>query len=126
MTESTLEPELRDNIDAAAQFLKGKIRRTPLEPSAELERILGVPVWLKLESLQLTGSFKIRGAWFRLSRLTAAERNAGVLTCSAGNHGKAVTYAARTLDLRPVICVPASVDPAKYNGMLALGAEVRV
>lgn len=126
MTESPLESELRDNIEQAAKFLNGKIRRTPVERSPELERILGVPVWLKLESLQLTGSFKIRGAWFRLSRLTTAEREAGVLTCSAGNHGKAVAYAARALDLRPVICVPASVDRAKYNGMLALGADVRV
>jgi len=118
--------ELRARIDEARSFLKGKIRHTPMEPSPGLSKILGVPVWLKLESLQLTGSFKIRGAWFRLSRLSASERDTGILTCSAGNHGKAVAYAAKALGIRPVICVPASVDRAKYDGMIALGAEVRV
>jgi threonine dehydratase len=118
--------ELRQQIQEATTFLKGKIRHTPIEPSPGLSKILGVPVWLKMESLQLTGSFKIRGAWFRLSRLTANERDSGILTCSAGNHGKAVAYAAKALGLRPIICVPASVDRAKYDGMVALGAEVRV
>src|ERR1051326_8460099 len=118
--------KLRAQIDEAASFLKRRIRRTPVEPSPVLSDILGVPVWLKMESLQLTGSFKIRGAWFRLSLLTPEERASGILTCSAGNHGKAVAYAAKTMGLRTVICVPASVDRAKYQGMVALGAEVRV
>lgn len=118
--------ELRAQIGEAAAFLKAKIRRTPLEASPQLSKILGVPVWLKLESLQLTGSFKIRGAWFRLSRLTTSERASGILTCSAGNHGKAVAYAAKAVGIRPAICVPASVDRAKYEGMVALGADVRV
>jgi threonine dehydratase len=91
-----------------------------------LSRLLEQPVWLKLESQQLTGSFKIRGAWFRLSRLSASERDSGILTCSAGNHGKAVAYAAKELGIRAVICVPSSVDRAKYEGMVALGADVRV
>ena len=118
--------ELRALIDEAKLFLKGKIRQTPMEPSPVLSKILGVPVRLKLESQQLTGSFKIRGAWFRLSRLSASERDSGILTCSAGNHGKAVAYAAKALGIRAVICVPASVDRAKYEGMVALGADVRV
>jgi threonine dehydratase len=121
-----MSEELRAQIDAATAFLDGKIRHTPIEPSPGLSRILGVPVWLKLESLQLTGSFKIRGAWFRLSRLTRSERDRGILTCSAGNHGKGVAYAAKALGIRPVICVPSSVDRAKYDGMVALGADVRV
>lgn len=118
--------ELRTQIEEATSFLKGKIRHTPVEPSPWLSNVLGVPVWLKLESLQLTGSFKIRGAWFRLSRLSASERDSGILTCSAGNHGKAVAYASKALGIRAVICVPASVDRAKYDGMVALGTEVRV
>jgi len=110
----------------AAEFLEGRVRRTPVERSPGLSEVLGVPVWLKLESLQLTGSFKIRGALFRLSRLTEQERREGVVTCSAGNHGKAVAYAAHQQGVRATICVPRSVDRAKYEGMLALGAEVLV
>ncbi len=123
---SDLEAQLRAQIAEAAAFLEGKIRRTPVEPSPKLAALLGVPVWLKLESLQLTGSFKIRGAWFRLSRLTDDERASGILTCSAGNHGKAIAYAARELGIHATICVPSSVDRAKYEGMTALGADVRV
>ena len=102
------------------------MRRTPLEFSDGLSERLGVPVWLKLESMQLTGSFKIRGALFRLSQLSEAERRDGVVTCSAGNHGKAVAYAARQCGVGATICVPRSVDRAKYEGMLTLHADVRV
>lgn len=76
--------------------------------------------------MQLTGSFKIRGALFRISRLTKQERSDGIVTCSAGNHGKAVAYAARGAGVRATICVPRSVDRSKYEGMVAMGADVRV
>ncbi len=109
-------------IQEASTFLQGKIRQTPLEHSPELSRTLSVPVYLKLENLQLTGSFKIRGAWFKLARLGAPT----VLTCSAGNHGKGVAYAARELGIRAIVCVPNTIDQAKYKGMLAYGAEVRI
>jgi threonine dehydratase len=104
-------------ICEAARFLEGKVRRTPVEHSAGLSEILGVPVWLKLESMQLTGSFKIRGAMFAISRLKEE-----VITCSAGNHGKAVAYVARGA----TICVPRSVDQSKLSAMIAMGADVRV
>ena len=117
---------MRDLIVEAAAFLKSRIRRTPLEPSPALSDLLGVPVSLKLESMQLTGSFKIRGALFRISRLTPQERREGVVTCSAGNHGKAVAYAAREVRIRATICLPRSVDRSKYEGMVAMGADVRV
>src|SRR5579863_10457085 len=107
-----------DLIAEASEFLRGRIRRTPVEFSPGLAQTLGVPVWLKLESMQLTGSFKIRGALFRISRLTAEERSDGVITCSAGNHGKAVAYAARERAIRATICVPRSVDRAKFDGMI--------
>jgi threonine dehydratase len=113
-------------IQEAATFLAPRIRRTPIEPSPVLSAILGVPVSFKLESRQLTGSFKIRGALFRISCLTTEERHAGVLTCSAGNHGKAVAYAAGETGVRAVICVPRSVDRSKHDAMVALGADVRV
>jgi threonine dehydratase len=108
----------------ARQALKGRIRATPLEPSPRLSERAGVPVSLKLESLQTTGSFKLRGAFFTIQRLSAEERARGVVTCSAGNHGKAVAYVARELEVRATIHVPRGVDESKYRGMLALGAEV--
>lgn len=113
-------------IEEAAAFLEGRIRRTPVEHSPELSKILGVPVFFKLESMQLTGSFKIRGALFRMSRLNERERRDGVITCSAGNHGKAVAYAARKMGVAAAICVPKSVDRAKLAAMVESGADVRV
>ena len=113
-------------IDEAREFLRPRIRRTPVEASPGLSAKLGVPTWLKLESMQLTGSFKIRGAFFRLSRASEAERRNGITTCSAGNHGKAVAYAARELGMRATIFVPKGVDEAKYRGMVSFGAEVKV
>ena len=113
-------------IQEAIDFLTPRIRRTPLEHSPALSAIAGVPVWMKLEFLQRTGSFKLRGAWFRMSRLTADERASGIFTCSAGNHGKAIAYAAREMKVHATICVPNSVDEVKYRGMIDLGAEVRV
>jgi threonine dehydratase len=108
----------------ARRALAGRIRRTPVEHSPALSEVAGVPVWLKLESLQLTGSFKIRGAWFVLSRLSGQERRAGVVTCSAGNHGKAVAYVAHELGIAAEIHVPKHVDESKYRDMVASGARV--
>jgi threonine dehydratase len=110
-------PALVTLIREAGEFLAGKVRRTPVEYSKGLSELLGVPVWLKLESLQLTGSFKIRGAMFAVSKL-----NEAVITCSAGNHGKAVAYVKKGA----TICVPRSVDRSKLTAMVAMGADVRV
>ena len=119
-----MPPLSRALVEDARAFLSGRIRRTPLEESPGLSTLLGAPVLLKLESLQITGSFKIRGALFRLSLLSEAQKRAGIATCSAGNHGKAVAYAARSLGLVPTIYVPASVDESKWRAMSALGATV--
>jgi threonine dehydratase len=108
----------------ARRAIEGRVRRTPIEASPALSELAGAAVFLKLESLQLTGSFKIRGAWFVLSRLSAGERQRGLVTCSAGNHGKAVAYVARALGIPAEIHVPRDVDQAKYQAMLALGAQV--
>ena len=108
----------------ARRALEGRIRRTPIEASPALSEAAGAPVFLKLESLQITGSFKIRGAYFVLSRLSADERLRGIVTCSAGNHGKAVAFVARELAVPAEIHVPRDVDQAKYQAMLALGATV--
>lgn len=108
----------------ARRALEGHIRRTPIEPSPALSDAANAPVFLKLESLQVTGSFKIRGACYVLSRLSADERQRGIVTCSAGNHGKAVAVMARALGVPAEIHVPRDVDQAKYQAMLALGARV--
>lgn len=113
-----------EEISAASAFLKGKVRHTPLERSPLLSEMLGVPVFCKLENLQITGSFKVRGALYRLSKLSAMERGRGVITASAGNHGKGVAYAAKEFGTRAIVYVPRNVDGAKLEGMLALGAEV--
>ncbi len=114
----------RERMEAAARLLEGRIRRTPVEPSPGLSERLGVPVWLKLECLQVTGSFKVRGAFVRMTELSESERRRGIVTCSAGNHGKGVAYVGRDLGIATTIYVPATVDEAKYRGMLALGAQV--
>ena len=113
-------------VEEAAELLRGEIVTTPLEESKELSARLGVPVWLKLECLQRTGSFKIRGALFQLARLPQEQRNRGVITCSAGNHGKAVAEAAQRSGVRATVCVPKSVDASKLHGIASRGAEVRI
>jgi len=110
-------------IDRAASFLEPRVRRTPVELSPDLSERLGVPVWLKLENLQITGSFKIRGAWFACAELER-EGVRELATCSAGNHGEGVAWAARDLGIRATIFVPKSVDAAKLEAMRALGANV--
>jgi threonine dehydratase len=111
-------------VDEARRALEGRIRRTPIEASPALSEAASAPVLLKLESLQLTGSFKIRAACFVLSRMSSEERRRGIVTCSAGNHGKAVAYMARELGVPTEIHVPRDVDQAKHQAMLALGAKV--
>jgi threonine dehydratase len=107
-------------IEEARRVLDGQILTTPVEPS-------NIPgVLFKCEHLQRTGSFKIRGAFFRLSQLTPAERARGVLTCSAGNHGKAVAYAGKLLGIPAVVCLPNSVDTAKQRAIESPGAQVRI
>ncbi len=111
-------------ISEAASFLTGRIRRTPVEFSPGLSASLGTSVYLKLECLQETGSFKVRGAFFALSR--AQKRGLDrVATCSAGNHGRGIAFAARKLGMEATIFVPSGVDESKERAMIALGADVR-
>lgn len=111
------------DFDAARASLAGVARVTPLLESHELAARVGRPVLLKAESLQVTGSFKVRGAAARLAALSAAERGAGVVACSSGNHGRAVAWVASRLGIPATICVPAWVDPVKLEGIRAAGAE---
>ncbi len=115
---------MKDLVDQANKFLQGKIRKTPVEFSPQLSTLMGSPVYLKLECLQLTGSFKIRGALFYLSTLSVVEKKQGVAACSAGNHGLGVAYAAKELGVPCTIYVTQSVDQAKYDKLVELGARV--
>ncbi len=117
-------PMSLDLIYDASKFLQGKIRRTPLEFSPQLSGILDAPVYLKLESNQITGSFKARGALFRAAQLTPQERKSGIFTCTTGNHGLGVAYAASQANIATTIYVPSNIDAVKYQGMTKLGATV--
>lgn len=116
---------MQNLIDQAIKFLEGKIRKTPIEFSPKLSKLLGQPIYLKLECLQLTGSFKVRGGFFYLSTLNTEERKQGVAACSAGNHGLGIAYAGKELQVPCTVFVPKSVDQAKYNKLIALGAHVK-
>lgn len=98
VTDTTASPipTLAD-IEAARETIAGVARVTPMETSKFLEGLLGSPVHLKCENLQRTGAYKVRGAYNRLSTLSAAEREAGVVAASAGNHAQGVAFAAREL-----------------------------
>jgi threonine dehydratase len=104
-------------IEQARERIKAIARRTPIERSRWLTSELGREIWLKLECFQVTGSFKIRGAMARLSRLSEAEKARGVLTVSAGNHGLAVAHCAEALSLRATIVVPETASRAKVAGL---------
>lgn len=116
-------PTLADFEDAAAT-LEGVIAHTPLDVSQHLSDVLGVPVHLKLENLQRTGSFKIRGATYRLSRLTAEERARGVVAASAGNHAQGVALAAKALGIHATIFMPLGVPVPKLLATRGYGADV--
>jgi threonine dehydratase len=118
-------PELvtLEAIRAAAQHLRGVAVRTPLLPVDELAERLGVPVFVKPESLQRVGAFKLRGA-FTLVRQLAAEGTRGVITYSSGNHGQAVAYVARRFKLRAVVVMPETAPATKRRGVERWGGEV--
>jgi threo-3-hydroxy-L-aspartate ammonia-lyase len=114
-----------DRVKAAAARLDGVAHRTPLLTSSALDRRCAARVVLKAEPFQRSGSFKFRGAYNRLSLLTTAARDAGVVAFSSGNHGAAVALAARLLGIEAVIVVPADGSAAKLSAIEAYGAELR-
>jgi len=112
-------------IEEAARFLKPKLIRTPVEYSSVLSKYLGVPVYLKLEFLQQTGSFKFRGGLYAISCLSAEEKKRGVATCSAGNHGLALATAAKEAQIPCTVFVPKTVEQVKFDKLRDLGANVQ-
>ena len=112
-------------VEGASARLRPYVRRTPLERSARLSRELDCEVLLKLECQQLTGSFKLRGAYNKLLQLGSEECARGVLAASTGNHGLAVAHAAARLGIEALVYVPRTADPAKLEGIASAGAELR-
>jgi threonine dehydratase len=111
-------------IERARERLEGVARVTPVFPSETLSRLAGRPVHLKAENLQRTGSFKIRGAYTKLSNLSSEELAAGVVAASAGNHGQAVAWAARELGAHAHVFMPFYSPMAKLDATRSYGAEV--
>jgi threonine dehydratase len=123
MATTRTGPTLAD-IEAARGRIAGLARVTPVSTSETLSRLARRPVSLKAENLQRTGSFKIRGAVNRIATLGEAERAAGVVTASAGNHGQAVALAAREAGVRATVFMPEDAPMAKVDATRSYGAEV--
>jgi threonine dehydratase len=116
-------PTPKDVRDAAVR-IAGVVTRTPLVPAAELSALAGGEVFLKLECLQVGGSFKIRGALNALLSLSKEERARGVVASSAGNHGRGIAIAAQKLGVRATVFVPSTAPAVKRDGIAASGATV--
>jgi threonine dehydratase len=115
--------EFRD-IYLAHRRLRDIVRRTPLEPSPFFSEACGGEVYLKLENLQLTGSFKIRGALNKMLQLSPEERRRGVVTASAGNHAQGIGYAAKMLGIRATIVVPRNTPKTKVEAIRRYGVDL--
>ncbi|MBU4337195.1 MAG: threonine ammonia-lyase [Actinobacteria bacterium] len=113
-------------VEAARAGLVGVVDVTPVQLSRALTQLVGAPVWLKCENLQRAGSFKIRGAYTRLSRLSEQERARGVVAASAGNHAQGVALAARMLGLRALVFMPVDAALPKVAATREYGARVEL
>ncbi len=118
-------PTLGD-VEEARSRLEGVARRTPMEGSRPLSEVVGGPVHLKCENLQRAGSFKIRGAYNRISRLSPEERARGVVAASAGNHAQGVALASQLLGIAATVFMPEGATIPKIAATRAYGAEVRL
>ncbi|MBZ9797311.1 hydroxyectoine utilization dehydratase EutB [Mesorhizobium sp. ES1-4] len=114
------------DIRAARERIAGKVERTPIVLSTGLSERLGVPVHLKLEHRQTTGSFKLRGASNAVASLDAEHKGRGVVAASTGNHGRALAHAAKLEGMRAVICMSRLVPENKLDEIRRLGAEIRI
>jgi threonine dehydratase len=115
-----------NDIKRARERIAGMILATPTMLSPSLSELAGVPVHLKLEHRQATGSFKLRGASNAVASLSAEEMRRGVVAASTGNHGRALAYAAKRGGMRAVICMSKLVPGNKVDEIGRLGAEIRI
>jgi threonine dehydratase len=113
-----------DDVVAARELLRDVISVTPVLNSRVLSEILGGPVYLKCENLQRTGSFKVRGAYVRIAKLSDAERARGVVAASAGNHAQGVAFAAGMLGAKATVVMPESAPLPKLEATKGYGADV--
>jgi len=111
-------------LKLAAKRLKGTARHTEIIPSPVLSEMTGHEILLKPENLQVTGSFKIRGAYNKIASLSEEELSHGIVTASAGNHAQGVAYAARERGAKATICMPQITPPLKVDATKAYGADV--
>jgi len=114
--------DLRD----AARTISGVVVRTPLLPADELTERIGAPVWVKPETLQRGGAFKLRGAYNFLAKMSPEDRSRGVIAPSSGNHAQAVALAAKLFGVRATVVMPTTVTAAKRGGAERLGARVEL
>ena len=111
-----------DNVYRAGYVLKEVVRKTDVIFAPKL--VPGADLYLKTENLQVTGSFKVRGAYYKMSKLTAEEKARGVIACSAGNHAQGVALAAQKNGIKAVICLPDGAPISKVEATKSYGAEV--
>ena len=111
-----------DKIYSAKYVLKQIIRETDIIRAPKINQ--DADIYLKTENLQITGSFKVRGAYFRMSRLSAEEKAKGVIACSAGNHAQGVALAAAKNGIKSIICLPDSAPISKIEATKSYGAEI--
>ncbi|HEU97931.1 MAG TPA: threonine ammonia-lyase [Fervidicoccus fontis] len=116
--------ELERLIDEADRVLDGKIHRTPLDYSATFSRMGRCSAYLKLENMQKTGSFKVRGALFKITRNIEVARAKGVVAASSGNHAQGVAYSSSVMGVRATIVMPEVTPPFKVNATKSYGANV--
>jgi threonine dehydratase len=119
---SVLTPTLDDVNDARAR-IRGLVHRTPLLSSRSISERSGLEVWLKAENLQKTGSFKPRGAFNKVLQLAPSERQRGIITASAGNHGQAVAFVARHFSVPGYVVMPEGANRSKVAAVKSYGAE---
>ena len=119
-----MQPVNLEDIKDAAKLLDGVIKKTPSISAGWIEKKYGVDVTFKCENLQRAGSFKIRGAYNRIARLSESERSNGVVAASAGNHAQGVALAAQILGIKATIFMPEGATLPKYQATLGYGAEV--
>jgi len=117
-------PSVEDILRAQKLMNKADVRKTPLLKSNTFSNTAGTNIYLKFESFQKTGSFKVRGAYSKINSLTNAQRKAGVIAASAGNHAQGVAYAALKRNIKCNIVMPKNASPAKVAATRSYGANV--
>ncbi len=115
-----------DDIRHSQKAMAGTAIRTPLVRSETLSRLAGTEIYLKLETLQPTGSFKVRGVANKVSRLTDEDRRAGLVTVSSGNHGRALAWISQRMNVNATICLYETVPQHKVDAIKHLGGKIEI